>query len=85
MDSISLSTLRNAVNMDDEVDLHRFWDTQPVPKMGEAPLHAAGDAGPMEADKTPDEVRREPYKLPGGFSWATLRSVARPRARRARC
>ena len=75
MDSVSLSTLRNAVDMDAEVDLHRFWDTQPVPKMGERPLHEGGEPGPMEADKAAEDVRQEPYKLPEGFSWATMRCV----------
>ncbi|XP_056158062.1 glycylpeptide N-tetradecanoyltransferase 1-like [Lampris incognitus] len=45
---------------------HRFWDTQPVPKLSdtvttEGPIVEVGEG-----------VREEPYSLPQGFSWDTL-------------
>ncbi|XP_064777937.1 glycylpeptide N-tetradecanoyltransferase 1b [Oncorhynchus masou masou] len=44
-----------------------FWDTQPVPKLGD---DNATTHGPIEVDKV--SVREEPYSLPQGFSWAPL-------------
>jgi len=47
---------------------YEFWDTQPVPKLGES---IEGDVNePVEADK--EHVRQEPFSLPGGFVWDTL-------------
>ncbi|PRP88849.1 glycylpeptide N-tetradecanoyltransferase 2 [Planoprotostelium fungivorum] len=45
---------------------HDFWDTQPVLHRGET----AEEVGPIDAIKTVDEVRKEPYNLPAGFEWA---------------
>uniref|UniRef100_A0A3Q2QJL8 Glycylpeptide N-tetradecanoyltransferase n=1 Tax=Fundulus heteroclitus TaxID=8078 RepID=A0A3Q2QJL8_FUNHE len=45
---------------------YQFWDTQPVPKLGET----VTSHGSIEPDK--DQIREEPYSLPGGFSWDTL-------------
>lgn len=47
---------------------HKFWSTQPVPKMDEKP---EGNE-PIEADKPLDEIRAEPYTLPDGFMWESL-------------
>ncbi|XP_028990437.1 glycylpeptide N-tetradecanoyltransferase 2-like [Betta splendens] len=45
---------------------YRFWETQPVPKFGDA---ITAD-GPVAGDGAC--VRKEPYSLPQGFSWDTL-------------
>ncbi|KAG2461162.1 NMT1 tetradecanoyltransferase, partial [Polypterus senegalus] len=45
---------------------YQFWDTQPVPKLGEVVI----SHGPIEPDK--DIIRSEPYSLPQGFSWDAL-------------
>ncbi|XP_075437482.1 glycylpeptide N-tetradecanoyltransferase 1 isoform X2 [Ascaphus truei] len=45
---------------------YQFWDTQPVPKLGEV----VSSHGPIEPDK--DHIRLEPYTLPPGFSWDAL-------------
>ncbi|KAM8723294.1 glycylpeptide N-tetradecanoyltransferase 1 [Sparus aurata] len=45
---------------------YQFWDTQPVPKLGET----VTSHGSIEPDK--DNIREEPYSLPHGFSWDTL-------------
>ncbi|XP_016383177.1 glycylpeptide N-tetradecanoyltransferase 1 [Sinocyclocheilus rhinocerous] len=45
---------------------YQFWDTQPVPKLGETVI----SHGCIEEDK--DNIREEPYSLPQGFSWDTL-------------
>lgn len=48
---------------------HQFWDTQPVPKLGEPA--AAVQTGPIEPIKRVEDVRQEPYALPGSFEWMT--------------
>ncbi|XP_012681258.1 glycylpeptide N-tetradecanoyltransferase 1 [Clupea harengus] len=45
---------------------YQFWDTQPVPKLGEV----VTSHGSIEPDK--DQIREEPYSLPTGFSWDAL-------------
>uniref|UniRef100_A0A3B5MHY7 Glycylpeptide N-tetradecanoyltransferase 1 n=1 Tax=Xiphophorus couchianus TaxID=32473 RepID=A0A3B5MHY7_9TELE len=45
---------------------YQFWDTQPVPKLGET----VTSHGSIEPDK--DHIREEPYSLPQGFTWDTL-------------
>ncbi|KAJ4932534.1 hypothetical protein JOQ06_010952 [Pogonophryne albipinna] len=45
---------------------YQFWDTQPVPKLGET----VTSHGSIEPDK--DHIREESYSLPQGFSWDTL-------------
>lgn len=47
---------------------HAFWDTQPMAH-GE---QADRPEGPILADKTPDEIRAEPYNMPGGFEWSAV-------------
>ncbi|CAE7219203.1 Nmt1 [Symbiodinium sp. CCMP2456] len=47
---------------------HPFWDTQPVPSMSS---EYDQDAGPLDELKTVDDVRPEPYPLPGQFEWCT--------------
>jgi len=55
-------------NTDKMKESHKFWSTQPVPKMDEKP---EGNE-PIEADKPLDEIRAEPYTLPDGFMWESL-------------
>ncbi|KAJ8389937.1 hypothetical protein AAFF_G00112220 [Aldrovandia affinis] len=45
---------------------YQFWDTQPVPKLGEM----VTSHGCIEPDKA--NIREEPYSLPQGFSWDAL-------------
>ncbi|CAL8342586.1 unnamed protein product [Arctogadus glacialis] len=45
---------------------YQFWDTQPVPKLGEV----VTSHGSIEPDK--DNIREEPYTLPQGFCWDAL-------------
>ncbi|KAG7310700.1 Glycylpeptide N-tetradecanoyltransferase 2 [Plutella xylostella] len=47
---------------------YQFWSTQPVPKLDEKIV--ANE--PIEPPKTPEEIRAEPYTLPGEFQWDTL-------------
>mmetsp|Transcript_4337 Transcript_4337/g.7622 ORF Transcript_4337/g.7622 Transcript_4337/m.7622 type:complete len:442 (+) Transcript_4337:114-1439(+) len=47
---------------------HAFWDTQPVPSMSS---EYGQDTGPIDEIKKPDDVRAEPYLLPGSFEWCT--------------
>lgn len=48
---------------------HLFWDTQPVVKASELQALKEIDEGPIDASKTVEDVRKEPYKLPSGFVW----------------
>ncbi|ETP29011.1 hypothetical protein F442_21750 [Phytophthora nicotianae P10297] len=52
---------------------HRFWGTQPVPTLqdqnGRSP---ECPHGPIDVQKSPDQVRQEPYHMPSGFTWSTL-------------
>ncbi|KAI0333481.1 N-myristoyl transferase [Cubamyces sp. BRFM 1775] len=48
---------------------HKFWGTQPVPQLGEAPPEVDG---PIEPSKPREEVRQEPYPLPKEFMWSIL-------------
>lgn len=45
-----------------------FWNTQPVPKIDEKITVNE----PIEANKTDEDIRQEPYGLPDGFQWDTL-------------
>lgn len=45
---------------------YHFWDTQPVPKLGDN----VTSHGPVAEGE--GRVRTEPYSLPQGFSWDTL-------------
>ncbi|KAJ7774939.1 acyl-CoA N-acyltransferase [Mycena metata] len=60
-----------APTVDDQTDMqkHKFWSTQPVPRLREGPPL---DDGYIEASKPREEVRQEPYPLPKDFEWSTL-------------
>lgn len=61
---------RNAPKTDDELhgkEQWKFWETQPVPKLGT--VIPAGTNEPIQADKTIDEIKKEPISLPDGFKW----------------
>ncbi|XP_070401708.1 glycylpeptide N-tetradecanoyltransferase 1 isoform X4 [Nothobranchius furzeri] len=45
---------------------YHFWDTQPVPKLGDS----ITTHGPIAEGET--SVRKEPYSLPPGFCWDSL-------------
>ncbi|KAJ3165163.1 Glycylpeptide N-tetradecanoyltransferase 2 [Irineochytrium annulatum] len=47
---------------------YKFWSTQPVPRTDEMVLKD----GPIEADKLPEEIQKEPYELKGDFEWSTV-------------
>jgi glycylpeptide N-tetradecanoyltransferase len=56
---------------------HRFWSTQPVPKIEDEAAAAVEVAakpahGPIDEPKTPAQVRQEPYNMPPGFQWCEL-------------
>jgi glycylpeptide N-tetradecanoyltransferase len=46
---------------------HRFWDAQPVPKVGEVIQHV-GEIEPVD----PAQVRRTPLPLPPNFEWSVI-------------
>ena len=46
---------------------HKFWDTQPVPKLGSEVFENCA----IEVKQVSD-VRQEPYNMPAGFEWCVL-------------
>lgn len=46
---------------------HDFWDTQPVPRLNE--VVSSEISGPIDAQKTVDDIRKNPYNLPDGYEW----------------
>lgn len=49
---------------------HKFWNTQPVLSMGDK---IEGDInGPINDDIKVEDVRQEPYAMPGGFEWCNI-------------
>lgn len=60
-----------------ESNLHKFWETQPVPQAGNKRrvwwfVEGIGEEGPIDVIKTPAEIRDTPYKLPPSFAWCEL-------------
>eukprot|EP00898_Chlorokybus_atmophyticus_P003037 jgi/Chlat1/3734/Chrsp259S03877 len=56
---------------------HLFWETQPVAQFG-PPRDgggAAAEEGPIDRERTVDEVRQDPYPLPEAFEWYWHRSL----------
>jgi glycylpeptide N-tetradecanoyltransferase len=51
-------------------DPHDFWNHQPVPKMNEKNDPTLWDKS-IEV-KTLEQVSKEPYNLPSGYSWDDL-------------
>jgi glycylpeptide N-tetradecanoyltransferase len=49
---------------------YKFWETQPVAQFQGQPSDAK--AGPIEAPKTPADVRQEPYPLNEQFEWCKV-------------
>jgi|EP01047_Picozoa_sp_COSAG01_P072519 glycylpeptide N-tetradecanoyltransferase len=47
---------------------HKFWDTQPVPRLDEGPIDESNEA--VEPDKPQDEIRQDPYPLLKQFEWS---------------
>lgn len=48
---------------------YEFWNTQPVPKLDEE----ISENEPIHEDIPIDKIRQEPYSLPNGFQWDTLK------------
>jgi glycylpeptide N-tetradecanoyltransferase len=54
---------------DEENKAHAFWDTQPVPKMN-APDPGSDDvSGPIDVEKTVEEVSATPLPIPAAYKW----------------
>lgn len=47
----------------------KFWSTQPVPKFDEVVEHNEA----IEPNKQVSEIRADPYALPDGFKWETMK------------
>eukprot|EP01056_Protomagalhaensia_sp_Gyna25_P001473 Protomagalhaensia_sp_Gyna_25__1472@NODE_174_length_4646_cov_70_358585_g136_i0_p2_GENE_NODE_174_length_4646_cov_70_358585_g136_i0NODE_174_length_4646_cov_70_358585_g136_i0_p2_ORF_typecomplete_len419_score78_06NMT/PF01233_19/1_1e65NMT/PF01233_19/8_5NMT_C/PF02799_15/2_5e57Acetyltransf_9/PF13527_7/3_3e09Acetyltransf_9/PF13527_7/7_3e03Acetyltransf_10/PF13673_7/0_013Acetyltransf_1/PF00583_25/0_15Acetyltransf_7/PF13508_7/0_38Acetyltransf_7/PF13508_7/4_4e03_NODE_174_length_4646_cov_70_358585_g136_i03196 len=55
-----------AVPAGEESKIHRFWDSQPVPKVTDLP---AIESGPVDEPKTVDQISVVPLTLPPPFEW----------------
>ena len=55
----------------DEPQEHKFWSTQPVPKVSEDILEPAVNEA-IEPNKPTSEVQQAPYTLPEGFEWVEI-------------
>ncbi|KAJ3341085.1 glycylpeptide N-tetradecanoyltransferase [Gonapodya sp. JEL0774] len=55
-----------------DIQDHKFWSTQPVPKSKSDLSSSDSGEGPIEADKAHDEIRAEPYPLPKEFEWCVV-------------
>jgi len=60
------STILTAQEQEELKRPHNFWDTQPVPHHGVE----SEEIGPIDEIKTVEDVKKEPYNLPGGFEWS---------------
>ncbi len=49
---------------------HKFWSTQPVPRM--AADASAAAHGPLEPLRSVEDVRKTPLPLPKGFEWCSI-------------
>jgi glycylpeptide N-tetradecanoyltransferase len=45
---------------------HKFWDTQPVPRLSAPPPDGEG---PIDDGRTVDDVQKDPYKIPDAYEW----------------
>jgi len=70
MELLSLTQPQGSVKTTEDAmtKQYEFWNTQPVPKIGEQ----ISVNEPIEKDKPLSEIRPEPYSLPPGFVWDTL-------------
>jgi glycylpeptide N-tetradecanoyltransferase len=51
-------------------DVHKFWDTQPMPKKGDTVDNLVNE--PMDPNTDISKVRQEPYGMPSGFEWCVI-------------
>lgn len=61
-------TMQKKVESKESKQDHQFWSTQPVMDYKED----TDQDGPLEPDKTPEEIRKTPYALPNGFEWCEV-------------
>ena len=61
----------DANNIGGKLKPHKFWDTQPVPK-SDADTSDMETSGPIDSEKTVDDIRAEPLNLPKGFKWCSM-------------
>ena len=64
------AALRGRREMPNPEAAHKFWDTQPVPKLTTSmdDIMQAG-TGSIEGDRTLADVQQEPYKIPSAYEW----------------
>lgn len=51
---------------------YAFWETQPVMQFTEGASNNSDQDGPIDAPKTVQDVRQEPYPLPESFGWCDI-------------
>lgn len=70
------NSVPNRVFAPSELDIskvHKFWDTQPVPKMNTmVPMQQVLEQGPIDPIKTVEEVRQAPYNIGSAYEWVSI-------------
>jgi glycylpeptide N-tetradecanoyltransferase len=70
INSLKEALLKHKINKSEQVkDNYKFWDTQPVPKIKS---EDSDDVGPLDSNNDVENERKEPLKLPNGFSWSEI-------------
>lgn len=60
-------------SVDEVKQSHRFWDTQPVPRMSTLITKEEQiEQGPIDPLKTVEEVRQTPFNLPDSLEWVSI-------------
>lgn len=68
IDMMKKQSLESSRANGDEPKKHAFWDTQPMPH-GSRENHPEG---PITPNRPVEDIRDEPYTMPGGFEWSNV-------------
>ena len=69
-EELSVAMGRGSAGAAEELDKsHKFWSTQPVPRMAS---REAAQHGPLEPLKGVEDVKKAPLPLPKGFEWCEI-------------
>lgn len=70
--TLNVNDDKKAMIGSEQLNKWKFWSTQPVPNMDSDTTEAGIDGHAIDEIKTVEQIKQEPYKLPGGFEWCTL-------------
>ncbi|KAI3651642.1 hypothetical protein MP228_002945 [Amoeboaphelidium protococcarum] len=69
MADMKVKDMLDGYNAGKDMSQYKFWGTQPVMRFDQ---QEAVECGPIEPELVVENVRKTPYALPPGYSWATL-------------